>query len=113
MKFERIMSLAAVAAAASLLSGPAQAATPAALGANPVGIAPAVDAVDFTKYSDNEKAVDAPFVPPAPPNHVRYVRNLASGRLPEPGAWTMMLIGFSGAGYLLRRNRRRARAAGI
>jgi hypothetical protein len=115
MTLKLTVSLAAMAVATTLLTGPSQAASSA------VGIAPEqatvetpVGAADFTKYSDKEKVVDAPLdLSTIEPNHVQYVRNLASGRLPEPGAWALMLIGFGGAGFLLRRSRRRARAAGI
>ena len=119
MPFKLIVSLAAVAVATTLMTGPSQAASPADIGAapNPATIGTPIDAVDFTKYSSKEPAVDAPLdlpaVSAAEPNHIRYVRNLASGRLPEPGAWAMMLIGFGGAGALLRHSRRRARAASI
>ncbi|MGH6911911.1 MAG: PEP-CTERM sorting domain-containing protein [Phenylobacterium sp.] len=111
-----IVSLAAVAAATTLLSGSSQAASPADVGPAPdqsVMGAP-IEAVDFTKYSGKDRAVDAPVeLPAAEPSHIRYVRNLASGRLPEPGAWALMLIGFGGAGALLRHSRRQARAASI
>lgn len=116
MTFKLIVKLAAMAVATTLLPGPARAASPAEIGVATDRVTGApVDAIDFTKYDGKERAVDAPLdLPPAAaPNHIQYVRNLASGRLPEPGAWAMMLIGFGGAGYLLRRNRSRARAAGI
>jgi hypothetical protein len=116
MTFKLIVNLAAVAVATTLLTSPSQAASPADLGAAPdhATIQAPPDAVDFTKYSDKEKVVDPRAdVAAAEPDHIQYVRNLASGRLPEPGAWAMMLIGFGGAGYLLRRSRRLARAANI
>lgn len=116
MTFKLIVSLAAVAVATTLLAGPSQAASPVDLSAAPnqISIQAQPDAIDFTKYSDKETVVDPRAdVPAAAPDHIRYVRNLASGRLPEPGAWAMMLIGFGGAGYLLRRSRRLARAANI
>lgn len=117
MTFKPIVSLAAIAAATTLLTGPSQAASPADIGVasdQSVMGAP-IDAVDFTKYRGKEQAVDAPadLPPAAEPSRIQYVRNLASGRLPEPGAWALMLIGFGGAGYLLRRARRQARAASI
>lgn len=34
-----------------------------------------------------------------------------SGAVPEPGAWALMIMGFGGAGALLRRNRQTALAA--
>jgi hypothetical protein len=118
MTFKPIVSLAAMAIATTLLTSPSQAASPADVGAAPApgAIEAPIDGVDFTKYSGKEEAVDAPLDLPAvsaQPDHIRYVRNLASGRLPEPGAWAMMLIGFGGAGALLRHARRRARAASI
>jgi len=115
MTFKLIVSLAAAAVATTLLTGPSQAASPVALGAvsAQAAVEAPTDAVDFTKYSDKEKVVDAPLDLSAEPSHIQYVRNLASGRLPEPGAWVMMLTGFGGAGFLLRRSRRRARAASI
>lgn len=117
MTFKPIVSFAAIAVATTLLTGPSQAANPADISAAPdqsVLGAP-IDTIDFTKYSGKEQAIDAPvdLPPAAEPNHIQYVRNLASGRLPEPGAWAMMLIGFGGAGFLLRRSRRQARAASI
>ena len=113
-----IVSLAALAAAAILLSGPAQAASPAQVGVAAHETAVDAPLADFTKYTGKEQAVDTPMDLPTPepeaePSRVHYVRNLASGRLPEPGAWLMMLIGFGGAGGLLRHSRRRARAASI
>jgi hypothetical protein len=118
MTLKLIVKLAAMAVATTLLASPSLAATPAEIGVvadQGVTGAP-VDATDFTKYDGEARAVDAPLdLPPdaQPKSHIQYVRNLASGRLPEPGAWAMMLIGFGGAGYLLRRNRSRARAASI
>jgi len=120
MTLKPIVSLAAMAVATILLSGPSQAASPVVAGVAPqqTAIDAPINAADFTKYSGKEQAVDAPLDLPAiapdqVPTHIQYVRNLASGRLPEPGAWVMMLVGFGGAGYLVRRNRRRARAASI
>lgn len=120
MTFKSIVSLAAMTAATTLLACPAQAASPAVVGAAPdqTAIDAPIGDADFTKYTGKEQAVDAPLDLPAPEaapetSRIQYVRNLASGRLPEPGAWLMMLVGFGGAGYLVRRNRRRARAAGI
>jgi len=120
MTFKLIVSLAAIAVATTLLTGPSHAASPVVAGVAPeqTAIDAPIDAVDLTKYSGKEQAVDAPLDLPAIepdqiPRHIQHVRNLASGRLPEPGAWVMMLVGFGGAGYLVRRNRRRARAASI
>ena len=120
MTLKLIVSLTAIAVATTLLTGPSHAASPVVAGVAPehAAIEAPIEAVDFTKYSDKERAVDAPFdlsaiEPDQIPQHIQYVRNLASGRLPEPGAWVMMLVGFGGAGYLVRRNRRRARAASI
>jgi hypothetical protein len=116
MTFKLTVSLAALAVATTLLTGPSQAASPALVGAAPdqTAVETPVGAADFTKYSDKEKVVDAPLdLSAIEPDRIQYVRNLASGRLPEPGAWALMLIGFGGAGHLLRRSRRRARAASI
>lgn len=120
MTFKLIVSLTAMAVATTLLTGPSHAASPVVTEVAPEQAATEapIDAVDFTKYGGKEQAVDAPLDLSALeadqiPNHIQYVRNLASGRLPEPGAWVMMLVGFGGAGFLLRRSRRQARAASI
>ena len=118
MASKLIVSLVALAAATTLLSRQAQAASPAQAAVSAHETAIDAPLADFTKYAGKEQAADAPMDLPAPEpeaesGRVQYVRNLASGRLPEPGAWLMMLIGFGGAGGLLRHSRRRARAASI
>jgi len=57
--------------------------------------------------------IDAPFVQQAQsaPSFVEQAAEGALGAVPEPGVWTMMILGFGAVGGLLRRQRRLAARA--